>query len=89
MLLLALFYWIIDVRGYKKWAFFFVVIGLNPITIYVAQSLFNFGSIADIFIHGFVDHLGDFKPFFVASCVLAVKWLFLYFLYKQKIFLKA
>ncbi len=89
MLLLALFYWIIDVRGYQRWAFFFVVIGLNPITIYVAQSLFNFGIIADIFIHGFVDHLGAFKPFFVASCVLAVKWLFLFFLYKQKIFLKA
>jgi len=89
MLLLCLFYWIIDVMGYAKWAFPFVVIGLNPITIYVAQSLFDFGIIARIFVHGFIDSFGDFRPVFWAFCVLAVKWLFLYFLYKKKIFLKA
>ncbi len=88
-LLLALFYWVIDLRGIGRWAFPFVVIGLNPITIYVAQRLFNFGSLADIFIHGFVNHLGDIQPLFYAVCVLAVKWLVLYFLYRQKIFLKA
>jgi len=88
-ILLGVFYWIIDVRGYKKWVFPFVVIGLNPITIYVAQRLFDFGIIANIFIHGFIDYLGPFKPIFWAFCVLIVKWLFLYFLYKKKIFLKA
>ncbi len=87
--LLALFYWIIDMRGYRRWAFVFIVIGLNPITIYVAQSLFDFGIIANIFIHGFVDHFGIFSALFTLFCVLLVKWLFLYFLYKQKIFLKA
>jgi predicted acyltransferase len=89
LFLLGLFYWIIDVRGYARWAFPFVVIGLNPITIYVAQSLFDFGIIANIFIHGFIEHFGSFKPVFWAFCVLAVKWLFLYFLYRKKIFLKA
>ncbi len=33
-LLLAAFYAIIDVRGYKRWAFPFVVIGMNSIAIY-------------------------------------------------------
>jgi len=89
VLLLALFYWIIDVRKYRKWAFPFVIIGLNPITIYVTQGVFDFGSIATIFVHGFIDHMGDFRPVFWSACVLAVKWLFLYFLYRQKIFLKA
>jgi len=89
LLLLALFYWIIDVRGWRKWAFPFVVIGLNPITIYVVQGLFDFGLIASIFVHGFIKHLGAFQPAFWALCVLTVKWLFLYFLYKQKIFLRA
>ncbi len=88
-ILLGLFYWIIDVKGYRKWVFPFVVIGLNPITIYVVQRLFNFGIIANIFVHGFIDYLGPFKPVFWAFCVLTVKWLFLYFLYKKKIFLKA
>ena len=84
----ALFYWIIDVRGYSKWAFPFVVIGLNPITIYFVGRMFDFGIIANIFVHGFIDYLGDFKPLFWVLCVFAVKWLFLYFLYKRKIFLK-
>jgi len=89
LLLLALFYWIIDIREYRKWAFPFVVIGMNPITIYVAQRFIKFGDFADIFVHGFIDNMGDFQPLFWAMCVLTVKWLFLYFLYRQKIFLKA
>jgi predicted acyltransferase len=89
MLLLALFYFIIDVKGYKSWAFFFVVIGLNPITIYIVQSQFDFAVIANIFVRGFIDHMGIIKPLFWASCLLAVRWLFLYFLHRQKIYLKA
>ena len=89
LLLLCLFYWIIDVKGYKNWAFAFVVIGLNPITIYVLQSLFDFGIIVDIFVHGFIARLGNFEPVFYTFCLLMVKWLFLYFLFKKKIFLKA
>ncbi|MCK4967388.1 DUF5009 domain-containing protein [bacterium] len=89
LLLLCLFYWIIDIKGYKTWAFPFVVIGLNPITIYVLQSVFDFRIIADIFIHGFINYMGDFKPVFYTLCILMVKWLFLYFLFKKKIFLKA
>ena len=89
MLLIALFYWIIDVRGYRKWAFPFVVVGLNPITIYVAQDIIDFGDFTGFFVNGFIEHMGDFRPVFWSACVLAVKWLFLYFLYRQKIFLKA
>jgi len=89
LLLLALFYWVIDVQGYRKWAFFFVVIGMNAITIYVANRLFDFETISNIFIHGFVDSMGDFKPVFSSFCELMTKWLFLYFLFRQKIFLKA
>ncbi len=88
LLLLALFYYVIDVRGKQKWAFPFVVIGMNSITIYVAQALFDFGIIANIFVRGFVHHLGAFRPLFWAVCVFAVKYLFLLFLYKKRIFLK-
>jgi predicted acyltransferase len=88
LLLLALFYWIIDVRGYRRWTFFFTVIGLNPITIYLIRSQFDFGTIANIFLHGFINYLGPYKPLVFDLSVLAVGWLFLYFLYRQKIFLK-
>lgn len=88
ILVFCLFYWLIDVKGYTKWAFPFKVIGMNSITIYVLQGIFDFGIIAKIFIHGFYTNLGDFQMPFYELCVLAAKWLFLYFLYKKKIFLK-
>lgn len=86
--LLAVFYWIIDVKGYKRWASPLVVVGMNSITIYVVSRFFNFGPIVNIFVYGFIDYLGAFKPVFWALCILTIKWLFLYFLYRQKIFLK-
>ncbi len=88
LLLLALFYWIIDVRGYRRWAFFFTVIGLNPITIYVLRSQFDLGTVANIFVRGFINYFGPYKPVFFDLSTLAVGWLFLWFLYRQKIFLK-
>ena len=87
-LLLCLFFWIIDVKGWKSWSFPFVVIGLNPITIYVVQGVFDFGIIVNIFVHGFVASLGSFKEVFFQFSVILVKWLFLYFLYRKRIFLK-
>jgi len=58
------------------------------ITIYVIAGIFDFGIIAKIFIHGFYTEMGTFQFTFYAFCVLTVKWLFVYFLYRQKIFLK-
>ncbi len=89
MLLLALFYWIVDVKGYQRWAFPFVIIGLNPITIYVASRFINFTEIGDIFVHGFARYSGDFQPVIVAAAGIIVQLLFLYFLYRKKLFLKA
>jgi len=88
LLLLALFYWIMDVRGYRRWAFFFTVIGMNPITIYVLGSQFDFGTVANIFVRGFIDRIGPYKPLVLSLSILAVEWLFLLFLYRRKIFLK-
>jgi predicted acyltransferase len=82
------FYWLIDVKGYTRWAFPFKVIGMNCITIYVITGIFDFGIIARIFIHGFYTEFGAFQFPFYECCVLSLKWLFLYFLYRQKVFLK-
>lgn len=88
ILLLCVFYWVIDVKGYTRWTFPFRVYGLNSITIYMAAGLFDFGIIAQIFIHGFYAGFGDFQTTFLELCILLIKWLFLYFLYRYKIFLK-
>jgi predicted acyltransferase len=84
-ILLALFYWAIDVRGWKRWAYFFVVIGLNPITIYLGQEIVDFEKIAQFFVGGALKFTGGMAPIVLGIAVLAVKWLFLRFLYKQRI----
>jgi predicted acyltransferase len=45
-MLLASFYWLIDVRQWRRWAQPFVWIGLNPITIYLLGNVIAFDDIA-------------------------------------------
>ncbi|MBR4756652.1 MAG: DUF5009 domain-containing protein [Bacteroidales bacterium] len=85
----ALFYYIMDVRGWKKWAFPLRVVGLNSITIYLAQRIIDFGKINNFFFKG----LSGVVPEAWGSVILTagyvlVCWLFLYFLYKKGVFLK-
>jgi predicted acyltransferase len=89
LLLFAVFYLIIDVWHLKKWAFFFVVIGMNPITIYLAERIINFRSASNFFFGGISDLLPEaWSPLLNAIGLTAIGWFFLYFLYKKKIFLK-
>ncbi len=88
LLLVALFYWIIDVKGYRRWAFFFVVIGANAITIYVLANIVNFDHIATLLFQGIADRAGALKPIVLPMGIVVVEWLLLWFLYRHKIFLK-
>ena len=88
LLLLALFYTVIDVLGWRKWSFFFVVIGMNAITIYVAQRFIDFRKIALFFLGGVVNLSGDLGPLITVIGILIAKWLFLWFLYRHKVFLR-
>jgi predicted acyltransferase len=89
LLLFSLFYLVIDVWGYKKWAFFFVVIGVNPITIYLTERIVSFRSASNFFFGGFAGLLPEtWTPFVNAVGVTIIAWVFLYILYRKKIFLK-
>jgi len=88
-LLLAVFYWVIDVKRCRKWAFFFVVIGMNAIAIWCAQRFIDFGAIASFFVGGAAKHAGAYQPIILSFCTLMTKWLALWFLYRNKIFFKA
>jgi predicted acyltransferase len=87
-LLLTLFYLIIDVWGFKKWSFPFVVIGMNAIAVYIATHLFNFEIIGNIFVKGIARFMGEWGVFLQACAALAVVWLILYYMYQKKTFLK-
>lgn len=85
----ALFYWIIDVRGYTRWTTFFTVIGLNSITIYMLSSAVNFSSISRFFFGGLASLLPECWGQVVLSAgYVLICWLLLNLLYRHKIFLK-
>ncbi len=87
-LLFALFFWIIEVRAYKKWAFPFAVIGMNAIAIYLGVVLVPVDRIVGIFTAPLAAALGASGPLLEASAVIAVEWLILYWMYQRKIFLR-
>lgn len=89
LLYFSLFYYVIDVLGYKKWAFFFKVIGMNSILIYISGRFINW----EYATNGFFQWLGELSPAIWAPvvmsvCYMAVKWAFMYFLYLKKVFLR-
>jgi predicted acyltransferase len=89
LLLFSIFYLIIDVWEYKKWAFFFVVIGMNPITIYLTERIVNFGSATKFLFGGLTSIMpAAWAPLIDGIGITTVAWVFLYILYKKKIFLK-
>ena len=88
LLFMALFYFIIDAKGYTKWSFPFVLIGLNPITIYMVSRMVNFRYTSDYILTGIMNLSGDFSGAISAIGVLGLELLLLYFLYKRKIFLR-
>ena len=88
-ILLSVFYWIIDVKGFRRWSFFFRVIGLNSITIYVAMRFVGFSQMSRFFfggIAGFGDK--DWSAFVLTLGTVAIEWLALFFLYRKNTFLK-
>ena len=88
LLLLALFHGVIDGIGLRRWAFFFTVIGANAITIYVVPRFLDFKKISQFFLGGVAAQAGSFGPVVLALGVLAAEWLFLLYLYRNKIFLR-
>ena len=85
----ALVYYIVEVKGWTKWTFFFRVIGLNSITIYLLQRIVPLREIDNFFLGGTANLLPEaWGAILLAAGYIAVCWLLLYFLYKHKVFLK-
>jgi predicted acyltransferase len=88
-LMLLFFYWLIDIRGYRKWAFPLTVIGMNAIFIYMFTSIIHLDPIVDVFTQGIVRVLPNAELLFQQVTVLAVEWFILFWMYKRNIFLRA
>jgi len=87
--LFAAFYWIIDVKGWRKWCFPLKVIGMNSIIIYLIPKFINLSYTRDFFLGGIIDKFGSpLTEIISAFGFVAVFWLLAFFLYKKEIFLK-
>jgi heparan-alpha-glucosaminide N-acetyltransferase len=89
LLMLLGFYWAVEVKGYRKWTFPFVVVGANSIFIYsvdmVLRSWLN--KAIGVFTFKF-EWLGDFGPVAQSCAVLLAMYGLCYWLYQRKIFFK-
>ena len=86
---LALFYWIVDVKGWRRWTFFFRVIGMNAITIYLLMRFVQFRAISKFFFSGVAGlGNGDWPNVALIAGQIAVEWLVLLYMYRKDTFLR-
>ncbi len=92
LLMLSGFYAVIDVAGLKRWAYPLTVAGMNSIALYVMSQLLRNWT-ADSLQRHFGQNLFQFcgmayEPLVKANLVLLVFWLFVWWLYRQRIFFR-
>lgn len=94
-ILLGAFYWLVDVKGYRKWCQPFVWIGMNSITIYMVNNfLGGFDKLASRLVGGdvaafFDQHLAQGMGSLIVALVgLALAIWFVQFLHSRKVFIR-
>jgi len=87
-LMMATFYLIIDVLGYRKWAFPFRIIGMNALAAYMGTMLFDFRKIGNIFIGALLPRVGRWDMVLAYSAAFTVVWLILFWMYRTRSFVK-
>ncbi|MBK1884479.1 DUF5009 domain-containing protein [Luteolibacter pohnpeiensis] len=92
-ILLGLFYQIIDISNHRKWCQPFIWIGMNSITIYLAVHFIKVGALATSFAGGEIQSSLDHLWFGLGELVIALiglgfSFLFCWFLYRRKVFLR-
>lgn len=90
--LLALFYFVIDVKKAQGWAYFLIVIGTNSIAAYCIAHL-----IEHFVMGSFYTHFGAspfqifgpvYEPLMAGAATLLVYWLILRWMYRRKLFIR-
>ncbi len=85
LLMLIAFYWLIEVKGYRKWAFPLVVVGMNSIFIYSLGQIMRGGIDRAVAVFTFrYTFIGTLAPVAQACTVLLVMWYACYWLYQRK-----
>ncbi len=89
---LAVFSWVIDVKQYRRWAFPFIVVGMNSIAAYLMAHLWE-----DFFIQNLHINFGyqvfrilgpGLEPFLLGVTIMVIYWLILYWMFKKRLFIR-
>ncbi|MCB0668235.1 MAG: DUF5009 domain-containing protein [Saprospiraceae bacterium] len=90
LLLLALFYIVIDVWKIRWVGWFFLPVGMNAIAVYAAKWYFPMKDSRDFFFKGFANLFHDpvVQKFILFSGLVMIQWIVLFALYRRKIFLR-
>jgi predicted acyltransferase len=86
-LLLALFYLVIDVWGFRKLAFPLVVIGANAIVAYMLPHIVGFDNIV-MWVAGITTEPTVGQEFVGSIIAFSMLWIPLWIMYRKKIFVK-
>ena len=91
-LFLAAFAWLIEVKGWRKWAFPLAVVGMNSIAAYLIAHLWEDFIVSSLHIHlgyGVFQIFGTgLEPLMLGIAVMLIYWGILYWMYRRKLFLR-
>lgn len=87
-LLMGLFYWWIDCRGHNRHLTFLKVYGMNSITAYVVSHIISFKSVSRSLFFGLEQYVGDYYDFLIRFSNIAILFLILWLMYRNRIFLR-
>ncbi|MGB9623584.1 MAG: acyltransferase family protein [Phycisphaerae bacterium] len=88
-ILLAVFYQVVDIWQFRRWAIPFVWIGMNSITIYVSRKIIDYDKVADRLVGGPIKAaFGRYDELVVAITVALLIFALARFLYRRQIFLR-
>lgn len=87
-MLMAIFYYIIDCKGYSKGLNWLKIYGMNAITAYLLGEVINFRSIVSSVSYGLQQYLGDYYGAWLTFGNSLILFLILRAMYRHRIFLK-
>lgn len=86
--LLAVFHLAVDFVPGINWSFPLQVVGMNPLTIYLAARVVSFPEVSAFFFGGVAARSGEWSGVILAAGVLVIEWLLLWFLWRKRVFLR-
>jgi predicted acyltransferase len=92
ILMLAAFYGLMELKGWVKWAFPLMVVGMNSIAAYIMAHTMEGYFMSALKTHlgiGFFSVFGDeLRPVLMGVSVLIIFWLILYWMYRKRILIR-